>query len=86
MPVVLKAKKLRRISKAQLCIIFNCTTANGRTDGRKLQKEYLTRKFQKEVLKLSKKQYQKIKSFSISHTKIILQHFDISQDELNQFL
>lgn len=86
MPVVLRAKKLRRISKQQLCILFNCYNGKQETDTKKLQRKYLTNDFIKNHLKITKPQYNKIKEFSIKQTKMIIKHFEITSEELQQFL
>lgn len=82
----LGAKKIRRLTKSQLCIIFDCIRADGTADGRKLKNEYITTDFINNTLKTDINSYRKIKKFSIKDTQTIINYFQIDKEELNQFL
>lgn len=84
--VTLERKKIRQLTKAQLCILFDCTTKSGALDGRKLRKWFMTDDFIENRLNLTKKAYKNIRTFSIKQTKTIIIHFGITDDELKQFL
>ena len=84
--ITLKGKKIRQLSKSQLCIIFDCVTKNGILDGRKLRKGFMTDDFIENRLNLTKQAYKNIRTFSIKHTNTIINHFGIMDAELDQFL